>query len=463
MTLATLASVCDAELLGSDDAEGVTTTRLCIDTRELGVGDVFVCLAGEHADGHRFAGQALAAGAAAVVTQRRLDVAGPQIVVRDTLGALADVARYVRGLADEHLEAVVAITGSNGKTSVKDLCGAALSTRWRTVAPRRSFNNDIGVPLTLFELDAGTQALVAEVGTNGPGEIARLAALVRPHVAVITNIQPAHLEGLDSLDGVAREKGALLEALSGPAVSVLNRDDSMFDVLAARAPGPVVSFGVDERADVRAVGVELRPDRTTFLADGRCRVTLRHLGRHAVSNALAAIAAACASGATLEDAAAALADVPSPAGRFDVRRLGPLTVVDDSYNANPGSVAAALDVFGKLDVEGRRLVVLGDMLELGERAADLHRDAGAHAAAAGVDALVAVGDHADDVARGFAEGLEMSGGEGAPPVVCATREEAFEHLRDTLRPGDAVLVKGSRGMRLEMVVGALAELAEVLG
>lgn len=462
MSLGTIASITGARALGVDDADSVTTTNLCTDTRELGPGDVFVCLQGPHFDGHRFAADALAAGAAGVVTQREVEGVGPQLVVEDTLAALADVARYVRGLGDEHLEAVIAITGSNGKTSTKDLCAAACAARWRTVAPVRSFNNDIGVPRTLFQLDSGVGALVAEVGTNGPGEIARLAALVRPYVGVITNIQPAHLEGLDSLDGITREKGSLLDELTGPSVAVLNRDDSMFDALAERAPGPVVSFGVDSEADVRGVDVDCRPDGTSFLVDGRCPVTLQHLGRHAVSNALAAIAAACAAGVPLEDAAAALADVPPPAGRFVVRRLGALTVVDDCYNANPGSVAAALDVFGGLDVAGRRLAVLGDMLELGDRADELHREVGAHAAAVRLDGLIAVGEYAESIARGFAEGADVHGHEPAPVVVCSARDEVFEHLRGELRRDDAVLVKGSRGMRLEMIVGALGELAEVL-
>ncbi len=462
LSLAQLADVVGARLSGIADANAVRTTMLCTDTRELGTGDVFVCLRGPNFDGHRFASQALEAGAAAVITEAGVDVAGPQLVVEDTRVALAAVGGYARGLADEHLEAVVAITGSNGKTSTKDLCAAALSTRWKTVRSRRSFNNSIGVPRTLFDLDPDVGALVAEVGTNAPGEIAELAAIVRPHVAVITNIQPAHLDGLSSLAGIAREKGALLDALVGPAVSILNRDDGMFEELAERAPGPVVSFGLDDRADVVATAVDCHATGTTLEVDGRCSVALRHLGRHAALNALAAIAAACASGVPLGNAAAALADVPPPDGRFEVRDLGTLTVIDDSYNANPGSVAVALDVFGQLDVRGRRIAVIGDMLELGKASERLHREVGAHAVAAHLDLLIAVGECAQYVADGVTDGAQMLGVPEPAVAVCASRDEAFARLAAALQRDDAVLVKASRGMHLEVLVGALAEHAETL-
>jgi len=425
---------------------GVTT-----DSRHVAPGDLFVCLEGPRHDGHRFARQAVAHGAVAVMTHRPIPgLTCPTVEVPDTRAALGRLSRFVRARRRELL--VVGVTGTNGKTSTKDLCAAALRARYRTVAAQRSFNNAVGVPLTLLALQRDTEAAVVEIGTSGPGEIGRLAALARPQVAIITNIGRAHLQGLGSVEGVRDEKAALLDALEGRRVAVLNRDDPSFEWLAERAPGPVISVGLQPGADVHATRVRCGTDGTRFEVAGRCEVRLRHVGRHAVGNALAAIAAACICGVDLEAAATALADVPAPPGRLQLRAIGDVVVVDDTYNANPGSMRAALTALEDLALPGRRIVVLGEMLELGDSSRVLHEEAGADVARARPARLVAVGSHAEHVVQGARDaGMARDAGHA-----CATVDEAARRLEGLLRPGDVVLVKGSRGVCLDALVEHLA-------
>jgi UDP-N-acetylmuramoyl-tripeptide--D-alanyl-D-alanine ligase len=451
LTVREAAAAVGGLLLGDPDGH---ILRVTTDSRDVRRGDLFVCLRGARHDSHDFAADVLAAGAAAVLADRELPALRPQILAGSgpsALGALAGHTR--RALAGAAGPLVVGITGSNGKTTTKDLVAAALAPRGPVVASERSFNNELGVPFTLLRADRGTRSVVVEIGTNAPGEIAALAAIARPHIAVITNIQPAHLAGLGSVEGVRREKGALLAALEGPRVAVLNCDEPSFDALAASARGPVLSFGFGEAADVRATQVECRAEGTRFRLDGRRSVSLRLLGRHAAANALAALAVARAAGVDEDAAIAALARVASPPGRLALRRVGALTLVDDTYNANPGSFAAALAALAEARLPGRLVVVAGEMLELGEASPALHRAAGRQVAEAGAMLLVAVGSHARDVVSGaVARGLPA----GAAHA-CDDREEAEACLRAALRPGDVVLLKGSRGARLEALVDRLAE------
>jgi len=451
VTLGEAAAAVGGLLLGEP---GASILRVTTDSRDVRRGDLFVCLRGAHHDGHDYAPAALAAGATAVLTDRELSGARPQIVAGSTLAALGALAGHLRRrLSGPGGPLVAGITGSNGKTTTKDLVAAALAPLGPVVASERSFNNSLGVPLTLLRMQRDTRAAVVEMGTNGPGEIAALAALARPHVAVITNIQPAHLLGLHSVGGVAREKAALLAALDGPRVAVLNRDDGCFERLAAAAPGPVLSFGLAAGADVRATRVECRPEGTRFRLDGRRDVSLRLLGRHAVSNALAALAVARAADVDEDAAVEALAVVPSPPGRLAPRRVGALTLVDDTYNANPGSFAAALAAVAESRLPGRLVVVAGEMLELGEASVPLHEAAGRQVAEARAALLVAVGSRARDVVAG----ARAAGLPAAAAHACTTREEAEELLRAQLRPGDVVLLKGSRGARLEALVDRLRD------
>jgi len=431
--------------------------RVTTDSRDVRAGDLFVCLTGPRFDGHDFAAGAVDAGATAVLGSRLLPAevvrGGAQVVVADTLAALGALGRHVRERETAgRRPLVIGITGTNGKTTTKDLAAAALGTSWPVVSSRRSFNNDIGVPLTLLDIGAGTRAAVVEMGTNAPGEIAALAALARPDVGVITNIGPGHLAGLRSVDGVRAEKGALLEGLTGRKVSVLNRDDPSFAALAARAPGPVVSFGLSPEADVRATDVRCDGQGTRFTVGGQRPVALQLLGRHAVLNALAAIAIACVAGVDLDAAVTALAAVPSPPGRLQVRRVRGLLLIDDTYNANPGSFAAAVATLADLRLAGRLVIVAGDMLELGDASAALHRAAGERLAALAPALVVTVGEQGPELLAGArAAGLPESA-----TLACRGTEQASAQLGALLRDGDTVLLKGSRGIHLDSVVAELA-------
>ena len=453
LTLAEAAAATGGVLQGGDGRRLVR--RVSTDSRDVRAGDLFVCLAGPRHDGHDFASRALLAGAVAVVAHRPLRNVRPVLEVPDTLAALGGLGRAVRCSRGEDEPLVVGITGTNGKTSTKELVAAALGSRLATVASRRSFNNAIGVPLTLLEIGAETRAVVVEMGTNAPGEIAQLAALARPHVGLITNIGVGHLAGLGSVEGVRREKSALLDGLVGRKVSVLNADDPSFDFLRGRAPGPVISFGLSPEAVVRATDVRCDSSGTRFVVGGRHEGSLRLLGRHAVSNALAALAVACVAGVEVDAALAALASVPSPPGRLSVRRVGDLTLIDDTYNSNPGSFAAALSTLCELHLPGRLVVVAGDMLELGDESSNLHRAAGRRLAALRPALVVAVGQRAPDLLAGLVEG-------GLPSRcahACAQAEEAGGLLDGQLRGGDVVLVKGSRGVALDQIVRRLADVS----
>jgi len=453
LTLAEAAAAMRGALEGGDGRRVVR--RVCTDSREVRPGDLFVCLEGPRHDGHEFASRALLSGAVAVVAHRPLRNLRPVVAVPDTRDALGLLGRAVRCARGEDEPLVVGITGTNGKTSTKELVAAALGSRLPTVASRRSFNNAIGVPLTLLEIGAETRAVVVEMGTNAPGEIGHLASLVRPHVGLITNIGVGHLAGLGSVEGVRQEKAALLDGLVGRRVSILNADDASFGFLRERAPGPVISFGLAPDANVRATEVRCDSNGTRFLVGGRHEASLRLLGRHAVSNALAAIAVACVAGVELDAALAALASVPSPPGRLSVRRLGDMTLIDDTYNSNPGSFAAALATLAELHLPGRLVVVAGDMLELGDESSSLHRAAGRRLAALRPALVVAVGRSAPDLLAGLVEG-------GLPArcaTACADVDEAGRHLGGQLRGGDVVLIKGSRGVALDQIVRRLVGLS----
>jgi UDP-N-acetylmuramoyl-tripeptide--D-alanyl-D-alanine ligase len=428
--------------------------RIATDSRDVHPGDLFVCLEGPRFDGHAFAARALASGAVAVLAHRQLPGVHPVILVHDTRDALLALGRAARERRpDDEGPLVVGITGTNGKTSTKDLVAAALRSRMPTVASRRSFNNAIGVPLTLLEADERTGAVVVEMGTSAPGEIGRLASVVRPHVGIITNVGAGHLAGLGSLEGVRGEKGSLLDALVGRRLAILNADDPSFGALRERAPGPMISFGTAPEAHVRATDVRCDGDGTRFVVGGRHEVALRLLGRHAVSNALAALACACAAGVDMDAAVAALGAVPSPPGRLAVRRLGDVTVIDDTYNSNPGSFAAAVQTLAELRLPGRLVVVVGDMLELGSSSSALHRAAGRGLAAAGPALVVAVGEHAGDLLGGLSDaGLPACAGRA-----CRDLDEACAVLGAELRGGDVVLLKGSRGVKLDQLVSRLVD------
>ena len=427
-----------------------------VDSREVGPGNLFVALPGERTDGHRFVGAALAAGAAGVLVARPpdgvdvADVDATIVRVDDPLRALQAVATAWRARFDP---LVVGITGSIAKTSTKEAVATVLGAAMPTLRNEGNLNNEIGLPLTVLRLRSQHRAAVLEMGMYVGGEIRDLAAIGRPEIGIVTAVQPVHLSRIGTIEAVERAKGELVEALPDDGVAILNADDERVRRMAARTRARVRTYGFATDADVRADDVASRgADGMSFrlLADGAAlAVTIPTLGRLAVHNALAAAAAGLAAGLSPDAIGAALATGWSAPHRGQLVRAGGITIVDDSYNASPASVAAALELLAGLD--GRRIAVLGEMLELGAEHGSGHRATG-EAAAAVVDRLVVVGDGASAIADGA-----LAAGMPLPSVVrVPDREAAREHLIGTLQPGDVVLVKASRGIALDLLVDELA-------
>jgi UDP-N-acetylmuramoyl-tripeptide--D-alanyl-D-alanine ligase len=413
-----------------------------------------VPLRGERFDGHDFLIQAARRGAAACLVEEV--VSGfpvPVVRVGDTLSALGDLAQ---GLRREFAGPVVAVTGSSGKTTTKEMLAAILAQTARGLKSEGNFNNLIGLPLTLCRLAAEDHWAVLEMGMSARGEIARLAEIAEPTVGIITNVGPAHLESLHGLEGVARAKGELFAALKAGTVAVVNADDEKVAGIPIANGVRRLSFGSSPTAEVRAEGVCVSNGGVTFrlvLPAGTWPVRLALPGRHNVANALAAAAAAVALEVSPENIVRGLEGCRNCPNRMELIRLGEGSVLlEDSYNANPLSVRAALQALDELGGGGRRIAVLGDMLELGAEAASHHREIGTEAARRS-DLLLLLGDWAKETAAGaFSAGM--------PPervAVTASHEEAVARLRAWLHAGDRILVKGSRGMRMERVSGALRE------
>lgn len=445
--LSAVAAKVEGRLVGADASFGVVGT----DTRSLPAGALFVAIQGERFDGNDYLEAAAARGAAGALVSRTSDLALPQIEVADTRRAFGAMARAWR---ENFAIPVAAITGSAGKTTVKELVAAILGHARRVCVTQGNLNNDIGVPLSLMRLAEDDEALVVELGANHAGEIAGLGALVEPTIAVITNAGAAHLEGFGSLEGVARAKGELIDALPADGVAVLNRDDRFFDAWRERAGARrVLSFGFDAAADVRLLGEITVADSCSAFTigwpDGRgLDIRLPLLGRGNVANSLAAAAAASAAGASDSDIRTGLAAARPVRGRMhELAGRHGATLVDDSYNANPTAARIALDFLAGRP--GTRIFVLGDMLELGPSAAALHREIGDYARAR-CDRLVTVGDLAAEAAQAF----------GEPAEAFADIDAAAKALSAQLGPKVTVLVKASRSMGLERLVAALAEPAE---
>ena len=429
-------------------------TGVSIDSRSCHPGDAFFAIRGVHQDGHAFVGHARMRGAACAVTARIPAGLGaeadfPVVLVDDTTAALQRLgAAHRRRFAIP----VIAITGSNGKTTTKELVATVLSARRRVLKSTGSYNNQWGVPLTLLALEPEHEAAVLEIGMNAFGEIAALAHLCQPTVGVVTAIAPAHLEGVGSVEGVQKAKGELVEAIPPDGVVVLNADDALVLALAGRAKGPVMSYGQADQADVRLGDVALVDGGLAFrLAAGRATADVRLplAGRHNAWHAAAAAAVGLALGVPLDEAAAALALAVSVKGRLVWREVGGVRILDDTYNANPVSVRAAFDAFREGSGGGRRWAILGDMLELGTLTAAAHREVGTWVAGLPVAGLAAVGS-----AMQLAAEAARAGG-CSDVATFSSPEGAAAHVLSRVARGDRVLVKGSRGMRMERAVDAL--------
>ncbi|MFZ2963171.1 MAG: UDP-N-acetylmuramoyl-tripeptide--D-alanyl-D-alanine ligase, partial [Rhodoglobus sp.] len=428
------------------------------DSRRIEPGSIFFAMPGEFTDGHLFVSDAIDRGAELVIAERELELDVPQVVVANGVAALADLAREVvaRVRAKGGLR-VVAITGSNGKTSTKNMLAAILGAEGPTVAPPGSFNNDVGAPFTMLGIDEATRYLVVEMGADAVGDIARLVSIVVPDVAVVLKVGLAHIGKFGDIDAVGRAKSELVAGLPADAVAVLNADDSRVEAMSALTAARVERFGFSDSADVRAEDVDVTASGTSFtvVADGERRpVVLRILGEHNVMNAIAAIAAARALGVPLERSVRALeALVRAERWRMEVL-VAPegYTVINDAYNASPDSMAAALKTLAQVRGEGRSFAVLGEMAELGDYADEEHDRIGRLAVRLNVSQLVVVGHRARHIHN--AAGLE--GSWDGESILVADAEAAYDVLRDQLRPGDIVLVKASNSVGLKALGDRLA-------
>lgn len=441
-----------------------------IDSRAIGQGQCFICLTGDVHDGHTFIPDIIRQGITGIILcqekadralLKTLEDAGVTCVgVKDTLAALGDLASFHRFRWDL---SVIALTGSNGKTTTRTMITDVVSSRFNTLSPFGNFNNLVGVPLTLLRIDADHEWAVLELGMNRPGEIRRLGQICSPDIGLITNIGPAHLEGLGSLEGVMNAKGEILETLSPKGRLVLNADDPLVMRLFKRAPCKPILFGLSKNADIRATALENTAAAVSFqlfVPGGNIHVTLPVPGEFNVSNALAAAAVGYCLKIPLNDIKTALGSFMPVKGRLNILETlhGP-HLIDDTYNANPLSVKAAIRTLSGLKKEQRGIAALGDMLELGRASRDLHREIGAFAAASGLAKLYATGNFADAVEKGAKDS-----GMAAEDILCGSKDDILKALKNEIKPGDWVLIKGSRGMHMETLVQALqAEYGQMEG
>jgi len=450
LPLSLLAHWAGGELLGDDLVIGSLTH----DTRALVPGSLYVALRGERFDGHDFAYDASMRGAAAVLVDHEVKVDVPQVVVPDTLLALARIAA---GLQRDRVEKAVAITGSNGKTSVKTLVVSILQRAGVTYFNPGNRNNEIGLPMAVIDGPDDADFSVYEMGAGKPGDIAYLTDIVTPEVALVNNIAAAHLERMGSLMGVAETKGAIYDALPADGTAVINADDAFAEYFASRVPDRrILRFGLEATADLTARDIRATADGSDFVLvapHGEVAVELHLPGRHNVLNALAAAGIAMACGVSLAIIAEGLSAAQPVAGRQIAHALpNGAVVIDDSYNANPGSLVAAIDTLAAASAQagGEGWLVLGDMRELGDDAEALHADAGRRAKAAGLRRLYTLGPLSAAAAAAFGEGAHSFDNHAS----------LADALRADLRAGVRCLVKGSRGSAMDRIVAALLSTGE---
>jgi UDP-N-acetylmuramoyl-tripeptide--D-alanyl-D-alanine ligase len=441
-----------AQLTGNSLSAGdgsLVIDKVSTDSRTIKRGELFVALCGENFDGHNFVEAIAIAGAAGAIVNSNWKGKVPEnfalIRVKDTLLAYQQLAANYRKSLKLN---VVAITGSNGKTSTKDFAAAVLARRFRVTKTQANFNNHVGLPRTILEATSQDEIAVWEIGMNHPGEVAALAKIAAPDVGIITNIGVAHIEFMGSRERIAEEKGALAEAIGAEGTIILNADDPFTQGITARAHGKVILAGTTG-GTIRASEVNQSGTGTDFtILEGahRCRAQLPVPGLHMVQNALLAVAAGRVFGLSVEECAAGLVSAPLTKARLQVKEIRGVQFLDDSYNANPDSMKAALRTLVELDAEGQRIAVLGEMRELGDESESGHREVGETAAALKVDHLIAIGN----VAATIAEAAKRAGLENSSTVTSTA--EAAELLTDLAEPGDLVLIKGSRLARTEQVI-----------
>jgi UDP-N-acetylmuramoyl-tripeptide--D-alanyl-D-alanine ligase len=437
---------------GECDQESVAM-GYSIDSRTLTAGDLFIAIAGERFDGHEYVQAALEKGAVGAIVAAEKKVAGDPLrllQVEDTVKALQLLGAAARRLWGKPL---LAVTGSAGKTTTKEILAHILATRFRVMKSSGNLNNHIGLPLQLLKLEAEHDLAVVEMGMNHAGEIRALGALAHHDLAVVTTVAPVHLEFFGSLAEIARAKYEIIETLHSGGVAVLNADDEYVCQFGRDFKGKVVTFGIKRAADVSAHNIKLNgAEGSTFeLVVGSVGepVTFPLVGEHNIYNALAAAAAAMERGLTPSQAAVALSSIAPPDKRGQVLQIGGATIINDCYNSNPRALAAMIDTLASMKAE-RRILIVGEMLELGPTAEALHRESGKHAAEKKIDLVIGV--------RGMARAVaEAACGAGTQAQFVETPEQAGEWLAQNLRPGDAVLLKASRGVKLELALEMVQE------
>ncbi len=428
-----------------------TVSAVSTDTRDLAAGSLFFAIKGARFDGHSFVNGALDSGAAAAVVSdvSRVDAkhhqGGRLIVVSDVVEALGRLAAWYRR---QFAATVVAVVGSNGKTTTKDMIATVLGRSRRGRSARASFNNEIGVPLTLLSVEPSDEFVVVEIGTNHPGEVAALGRIARPDFAVVTSIGEEHLEAFGDLEGVAREEFSILSTMRDRAFAAISDQAAGYAPAEAMREHTVVTYGLSERADLRAADVAAEGEGQRFKVNGRFPYCLPLLGDHNVTNAMAAIAIGTRLRLTHEEMAAALLEVRLPPMRMERSEAGGITLINDAYNANPSSVRAALDVLDRMSAVGRKVLVLGDMRELGDNAVRCHQAVGREAGRSTAHVIMAVGAHA----RVVADGATGTAGTGKRIYSYPTMDALAEKLTGLIGAGDVVLFKASRGVGLERLV-----------
>jgi UDP-N-acetylmuramoyl-tripeptide--D-alanyl-D-alanine ligase len=436
----------------------ISVSKVSTDSRTIKAGELFVALRGENFNGHKFVGEVAQKGAAGVIVDLAWQGKIPDVfaVLRaeDTLCAYQNLAaNYRKSLKLK----VIAITGSNGKTSTKDFAASVLARKFRVTKTEGNFNNHVGLPRTILKATSEDEVAVWEIGMNHPGEIAALAKIAAPDVAIITNIGIAHIEFMGSREAIAKEKSALAQAVPAEGTVILNADDTFSQKIAARTRAKFIFAGTTS-GTVRATEIRQSAEGSEFtILEGahRCRAQLPVPGLHMVQNAMLAVAAGRVFGLSIEECAAGLVSTPLTKARLQIKQIHGVQFIDDSYNAIPDSMKAALRTLIELDSEGKRIAVLGKMLELGAESDRGHREVGEAAATLGVDYLIAIGD--DTIAVGARDaGLENA-------TTAKDTGEAAEMLSDIVSPGDLVLIKGSRSARTEVVLEEFSKLQPVGG
>lgn len=437
--------------------QGEKFENITTDTRKIAPGALFVALKGERFNGEDFAAQAVEAGAAGVLVSSSYE--GAVDLPATIIQAVGDTQRAYQQLAgfwrQKFQIPVIAITGSNGKTTTKDMTASVLAAKFPVLKTQANFNNEIGLPYTLLQLNEMHRAAVVEIGMRGLNQISTLAPFAAPSIGIVTNVGETHIELLGSIENIAKAKAELVEAIPAGGTVILNNDNPYTAAMKDKAAEGVrvITFGIEKDADIKAENLVSNEHSTSFdCRIGRsgetCQLTIPMLGRHNVSNALAAVAAGYCLGLTAQEIARGLSELHMTGMRFECRKLGEYNIINDAYNASPMSMEASLATLHELTAaKGRRAIaVLGDMLELGHVAVAAHRKVGAQAVGAGVAAVVTLGEMGHEIAAGASEA-----GLGAV-FACDTHQQAAEQLKALLMPGDTVLFKGSRGMAMEKII-----------